>query len=116
MSAVGSADIVSDRGRYPNRYRPGQSGNRDGYRALLKRRSDIRAGLLAYYDFSSLLHAVLLEIVVKHLNDAGHARTKVDRVRASNAAARLLSTVPRREQEQPPPLSMADIERLGRGK
>jgi hypothetical protein len=76
-----------------------------GYRLRKAARDLIRDGLLAEYDFASPAASVLLPIIVGHLFDAERARKRVDRVRAANAANRLLRSIPRRDAAPPPPLS-----------
>jgi hypothetical protein len=40
-----------------------------------------------------------LPVIVEHLYDASHARSKVDRTRAANTANRLLAEIPRKAEK-----------------
>ena len=51
-----------------------------------------------------------LPIIARHLDDAERARTAERRVRAGNAANRLLRLIPRRKPQEEP-LSPTDFER-----
>jgi len=94
--AVASADTAPVREAYPNRFKAGQSGNPAGNRGTLQRKAAIREALAAEYNFGGAA-AALLPVLVQNLFDAERARSKNDRVRAANAAARLLATVTKRE-------------------
>ncbi len=91
-SAVGTA---SHHDRRSGRF---LSGNTE-YRAKQNRIAERLAQLSAEYD-STPSQAMLLAIVARHLDDAEPARTTERRVKAANAANRLLRSIPRRE----PPL------------
>jgi len=80
------------------RFTPGNSG----YRLRKQARDRIRDALTAEYSFSTATAQVLLGVIVGHLFDAQRARKQVDRVRAANAAARLLRGIPKREREDFP--------------
>jgi hypothetical protein len=68
-----------------------------GYRLRKAAREAIRTALVSEYHFDGAAAAVLLPIITEHLFDAARARKKNDRVRAANAARRLLATVSKRE-------------------
>jgi hypothetical protein len=57
----------------------------------------IKTELIAAYDFAAL--SVFLPVIVEHLYDASHARSKVDRTRAANTANRLLAEIPRKAEK-----------------
>jgi hypothetical protein len=66
-----------------------------GYQLRKQARERIRLALLQEFDFSSATSQVLLPVIVGHLFDSTRARKQTDRVRASNAARRLLAGIPR---------------------
>jgi len=55
--------------------------------------------LLADYD-PSRSQQMLLAVIAGHLDDAERARSAVARIRATNAANRLLRLIPKRKEEQ----------------
>ena len=72
------------------------AGNSE-YRARQKRLADRLARL--YFDYDpSFSQRMLLPIIARHLDDAERGRTAVSRTRASNAARRLLSDIPRKPE------------------
>jgi hypothetical protein len=85
MTAMDSATLL-----------PGQKGN-SGYRLRLARKAKIRDSLITDYCFDAPTHKLLLDIIVQYLDDAGHARSHTDRIRAGNSARRLLAGVPKRD-------------------
>jgi len=75
------------------------SGNPSAYRMRQRAKEAIKVNLLDAYDFAAL--SVFLPVIVEHLYDASHARSKVDRTRAANTANRLLAGVPLKAAEKP---------------
>jgi hypothetical protein len=58
----------------------------------------------------------LLPIIARHLDDAERARTAERRVRAGNAANRLLRLIPKRTRQEEPLMTARELlERLGKG-
>jgi hypothetical protein len=87
-SASGAVAAHDQAGRFT-------AGNTE-YRAKQRRIAERLAQLNADYDGSQ---QQLLAIVARHLDDAAVARTAERRVRASNAATRILKQIPRREPQ-----------------
>jgi hypothetical protein len=73
------------------------SGNPSAHRMRQRAKEAIKADLIAAYDFAAL--SVFLPVIVEHLYDASHARSKVDRTRAANTANRLLAEIPRKAEK-----------------
>ena len=78
------------------------NGNTE-YRAKQQRIAEKARQLALDYDPSPSQH-MLLSIIARHLDDAERARTAERRVRAGNAANRLLRLIPRKPEPAPPPL------------
>jgi hypothetical protein len=89
-SASGAVAAHDQAGRFT-------AGNTE-YRAKQRRIAERLAQLNADYD-ASPSQQQLLAIVARHLDDAAVARTAERRVRASNAATRILKQIPRREPQ-----------------
>ena len=85
-----------------------QSGNSE-YRAKKQRIAARLAQLIADHD-PTPSQKQILAVVAHHLDDAERARSLVQRVRAGNAARRLLRDIPRK----PPAASMTARELLDR--
>ena len=85
-----------------------QSGNSE-YRAKKQRIAARLAQLIADHD-PTPSQKQILAVVAHHLDDAERARSLVQRVRAGNAARRLLKDIPRK----PPAASMTARELLDR--
>ena len=83
-----------------------QSGNSE-YRAKKQRIAARLAQLIADHD-PTPSQKQILAVVANHLDDAERARSLVQRVRAGNAARRLLKDIPRR----PPPAQLATAREL----
>jgi hypothetical protein len=94
-SANGTVAHHDRRGRFAN-------GNTE-YRAKQQRIAEKARQLALDYD-PSPSQQMLLSIVARHLDDAERARTAERRVRAGNAANRLLRLIPRKPEPPPPPL------------
>src|SRR5215831_2569625 len=90
-SASGTAPAHDELGRF-------RAGNSE-YRARLQRLAE-RARQLALDLDPSPSQRQLLPIIARHLDDAERARTAERRVRAGNAANRLLRLIPKREEER----------------
>jgi hypothetical protein len=82
-----------------------QSGNSE-YRAKKQRIAARLAQLIADHD-PTPSQKQLLAVVAHHLDDAERARSLVQRVRAGNAARRLLKDIPRKPQA--PPMSAREL-------
>jgi hypothetical protein len=87
-SAIGTAAHHDQRGRFAN-------GNTE-YHAKQQRIAGKAAQLALDYD-PSPSQQMLLPIIARHLDDAERARSAERRVRAGNAATRLLRQLKRRE-------------------
>ena len=83
-----------------------QSGNSE-YRAKKKRIAARLAQLIADHD-PTPSQKQILAVVAHHLDDAERARSLVQRVRAGNAARRLLKDIPRK----PPPAQLVTAREL----
>ena len=86
-----------------------RSGNSE-YRAKKQRIAVRLAQLVAEFD-PSPAQRQLLAIIAGHLDDAERARSLVQRVRAGNAARRLLKDIPRRPLLAPHPPAATDFEK-----
>jgi hypothetical protein len=85
------------------------------YRARKQRLAERVRQLTLDFD-PSPSQRMLLPIIARHLDDAERARTAERRVRAGNAANRLLRLIPKRKrQEEPLTTARELLERLGRG-
>jgi hypothetical protein len=73
------------------------------YAAKRRRIAEKARQLALDYDPSPSQH-MLLSIIARHLDDAERARTAERRVRAGNAANRLLRLIPRKPEPPPPSL------------
>ena len=102
------ATMERDRSRNKaGRYKPGYNSRR-----VKKERVAHRlAGLIEVYAADAATQQVLGAVAVC-LDDAEHAHTLVARVRAGNAARRLLATITRKPPK--PPMTIAEFERLKR--
>jgi hypothetical protein len=67
-------------------------------------------------DPSPWQRTTLLPVIAQHLDDALRARTAERRVRAGNAANRLLRLIPRRKTKQASLPTLQELERLGGGR
>ena len=94
-SAIGTASDHDRRGRFV-------SGNTE-YRAKQQRIAERVQQLALDYD-PSPSQQMLLAIIARHLDDAERARTAERRVRAGNAANRLLRQIPRKPEPPVPSL------------
>jgi hypothetical protein len=94
-SAIGAVAHHDRRGRFAN-------GNTE-YRAKQQRVAEKAHQLALDYD-PSPSQRMLLPIIARHLDDAERARTAERRVRAGNAANRLLRLIPRKPEPPPPSL------------
>ena len=74
------------------------------YAAKRRRLAERLAQLVADYD-PSPSQKQLLAIIAGHLDDAERARSLVQRVRAGNAARRLLRDIPRKPEAPPPTIA-----------
>ena len=83
-----------------------QSGNSE-YRAKKQRIAARLAQLIADHD-PTPSQKQILAVVANHLDDAERARSLVQRVRAGNAARRLLKDIPRK----PPPAQLVTAREL----
>jgi len=83
-----------------------QSGNSE-YRAKKQRIAARLAQLIADHD-PTPSQKQILAVVAHHLDDAERARSLVQRVRAGNAARRLLKDIPRK----PPPAQLVTAREL----
>jgi len=90
-SASGTVPAHDELGRF-------RAGNSE-YRARLQRLAE-RVRQLALDLDPSPSQRQLLPIIARHLDDAERARTAERRVRAGNAANRLLRLIPKREEER----------------
>jgi hypothetical protein len=102
--ASGAATHHDRRGRFAN-------GNTE-YRAKQQRVAEKARQLSLDYDPSPSQH-MLLPIIARHLDDAERARSAERRVRAGNAATRLLRQLQRREA---PLRTLQELEQLYRQK
>ena len=85
------------------------------YAARKRRLAERVAKLRLDYD-PSPSQQMLLPIIARHLDDAERARTAERRVRAGNAANRLLRLIPKRTQQEEPLMTARELlERLGKG-
>ena len=85
------------------------------YRARKDRLAERERQLTLDFD-PSPSQRQLLPIIARHLDDAERARTGERRVRAGNAANRLLRLIPRRQQQEEQLMSArAMLDRLERG-
>jgi hypothetical protein len=78
-----------------------QKGFRGAYRTrqeAIKQRID---ALLTAYNAITPADLALLGAAATHLEDAAKARSRVNRVRATNAAVRILREIPRRPEHVP---------------
>jgi hypothetical protein len=75
------------------------------YSARKRRIAERLAALIVEFDASPAQQQVLA-VVARCLDDAERARSLVQRVRAGNAARRLLATIP--PKPAPPPMSLAE--------
>jgi len=106
-SASGTAPAHDELGRF-------RAGNSE-YRARLQRLAE-RARQLALDLDPSPSQRQLLPIIARHLDDAERARTAERRVRAGNAANRLLRLIPKRQRQEERLMSArAMLDRLERG-
>jgi hypothetical protein len=90
-----SSTVTTSRDK-PWLFRPGNTE----YAAKRRRIADRLAQLIADHD-ASPSQKQLLAVVANHLDDAERARSLVARVRAGNAARRLLKDIPRRPSLAP---------------
>jgi hypothetical protein len=88
----------------PWRFRTGNSE----YRAKKDRIAARLEQLIADYD-PTPSQRQLLAIIAGHLDDAERARSLVQRVRAGNAARRLLKDIPLRQRPQPKPKTAKEL-------
>jgi hypothetical protein len=85
------------------------------YAARKRRLAERVAKLRLDYD-PSPSQQMLLPIIARHLDDAERARTAERRVRAGNAANRLLRLIPKRTRQEEPLMTARELlERLGKG-
>jgi hypothetical protein len=96
-SAIGAVTDHDQLGRF-------KSGNTE-YAAKRRRVAELLAQLAVDYD-ASPSQQQLLAVAALHLDDAVVARTAERRVRATNAATRILRSIPRREA---PTLSLREL-------
>jgi hypothetical protein len=96
-SAIGAATDHDRLGRFKN-------GNSE-YAAKRRRIAERLVQLSADYN-ASPSQQQLLAIAARHLDDAAVARTAERRVRATNAATRILRLIPHKE---PPLLSLEEL-------
>jgi len=94
-SANGAVAHHDRRGRFAN-------GNTE-YHAKQQRIAEKARQLALDYD-PSPSQQMLLPIIARHLDDAERARSAERRVRAGNAANRLLRLIPRKPEPAPPSL------------
>ena len=92
-STIGTAADHDRRGRFV-------SAN-SAYRAKQQRLAERLRRLRLDYD-PSPSQRQLLPIIARHLDDAERARTAERRVRAGNAANRLLRLIPKRQRQEAP--------------
>jgi hypothetical protein len=92
-SATGTAAAHDELGRF-------RAGNSE-YRARLQRLAERVRQLTLDLD-PSPSQRQLLPIIARHLDDAERARTAERRVRAGNAANRLLRLIPKRQRQEAP--------------
>ena len=95
-SAAGAVAHHDRRGRFA-------SGNTE-YRAKQQRIAEKARQLALDYNPSPSQQMLLLLIIARHLDDAERARSAERRVRAGNAANRLLRLIPRKPEPPPPSL------------
>jgi hypothetical protein len=88
-SASGAVAHHDRRGRFAN-------GNTE-YQAKQQRVAEKAAQLALDYDATSPSQRMLLSIIARHLDDAERARSAERRVRAGNAANRMLRQLKRKE-------------------
>ena len=89
-------------------------------RAAKKRRIAERLAKLCIDYDASPSQQMLLVVIAGHLDDAERARSAVARIRATNAARRLLKDIPRKPGSPPPAVASLEtarelLERLGKG-
>jgi hypothetical protein len=106
-SPIGAAADHDRRGRFV-------SAN-SAYRAKQQRLAERLRRLRLDYD-PSPSQQMLLAVIARHLDDAERARTAERRVRAGNAANRLLRLIPRRKTKQASLPTLQELERLGGGR
>jgi hypothetical protein len=104
-SVIGTTPAHDQLGRF-------RVGNTE-YRVRQQRLAERVRQLNLDYD-PSPSQRLLLPIIARHLDDALRARTAERRVRAGNAANRLLRSIPRRKKRTRM-LSLAQIDAIGRG-
>ena len=76
-------------------------GHKSEYRTRQKLVQERLAALLAAFQANKPADIALLSIAALHLVDAEKCRRRSDRVRASNAAARILREIPRKPERFP---------------
>ena len=80
------------------------------YAAKRRRIADRLAELSLEYNASSPARQTLLLIACTHLDEAERTRNAEKRVRATNAAARILRSIPRKPEPEPaPPPLLEDL-------
>ena len=84
------------------RYR---SKHADSRRDKAKRIKQRTAELIETYDASKPADLAVCALAACHLDDALHARSRISRVRSTNAARRLLSDLKRKPEPQPETLA-----------
>ena len=104
---VGDDAVIQDaKGRFHDIQ--GRFVNGNSEREAKRRRIAARLeALLADYN-PSRSQQMLLAVIAGHLDDAEHARSAVARIRATNAARRLLKDIPRK----PPPAQLVSAREL----
>ena len=107
-SSIGTAADHDRRGRF-------RVGNTE-YRAKQRRLAERVRQLTLDLDPSPWQRTTLLPVIAQHLDDALRARTAERRVRAGNAANRLLRLIPRRKTKQASLPTLQELERLGGGR
>jgi hypothetical protein len=99
-SEIGTASDHDQLGRFTN-------GNSE-YRARKDRLAERVRRLTLDFD-PSPSQQMLLPIIARHLDDAQRARTAERRVRAGNAANRLLRLIPRRKRPEEPLMAAREL-------
>jgi len=84
-----------------------QSGNSE-YRARKDRLAERERQLTLDFD-PSPSQRQFLPIIARHLDDAERARTAERRVRAGNAANRLLRLIPKRQRQEEPLITAREL-------
>jgi len=104
-SATGTAAAHDELGRF-------RAGNSE-YRARQQRLAEPVRQLNLDYD-PSPSQLALLPIIARHLDDALRGRSAERRVRAGNAANRLLRLIPKRQQQEERLTARELLDRLGK--